>query len=165
MEHEGFDFFSDNPDAIQKHLDSGKAGCMVLNKNLPGRAIGRGTDYGYVLVNPYQGEERLVVAHGCYKNPVKRFDRPDPEILRRCSKTKIFMENDVYPVRVFKGVIEDPLALILMPTLTDKQLQAFKEGYETFQHEYENEMHTAIGCVYYDPTYKSEGGIIAQWYD
>lgn len=160
-----FGFYSDNAERIQAHLQSGKALSMVLAKDLPGPNLAKGIDFGYVNAVDYKGEQRLAVAGGCYKNKVKRFDRPDPELIRKCSKSKVYMENEVYPVRVFKKRLEDPLCILLMPSLTEDQLAIFKKGYETFEVEHENEIHTAIACVYYDPSYKAEGGIIAQWYN
>ena len=162
MEQEIFDFFSHDATFINKKLDEGKVLCMVMNKDLPPQAIGQGASYGYVLTAEYGGEERLVVAGGCYKNPVKRFDRPDPELLRKCAKTKKLTDG-IYPVRVFKKRLEDPLCILLNNSLVAEQLDLFKQGYETFEIEHENETHTAIACVYFDPSYETEGKIIAQW--
>lgn len=157
-------FFSHDPDRIEEHLNSGKALCMVLNKDLPGRAIGQGVEYGYVLLNPYNGEEHLVVAMGCYKNPVKRFDRPDPAVIRKCKKAEELTEG-IYPKQIFTGLIEDPLCLRLnRDVLTDKQINMFERHYETIKVEDEDEIHTAIACVYFDPNYETEGKVIAQWH-
>lgn len=164
MEQEIFNFFSHDEKFINEKLDEGNVLCMVMNKNLPPQAIGQGADYGYVLTAQYQNEERLVVAGGCYKKPVKRFDRPDPEILRKCSKTKKLTEG-IYPIRVFEKRLEEPLCILLNDSLSDEQLNMFKQGYETFEIEQENKKHTAIACVYFDPNYETKGKIIAQWYN
>ncbi len=159
-----FDFFSYDPDVIQQHLQTGKALCLVLHKEMPGFLIVRGIDYGYVLTNPYAGEERLVVAHGCYKQPVKRFDLPDPEVIRKCKKTEQLTEG-IYPKQLFKAILEDPLSMVLSDTLATADIDIFKENYETLQVEHEGKPHTAIACVFYDPDYQTEGKIIAQWYE
>ena len=161
---EPFNFFSHDPEAINKHLASGNAVCMVLNKDLPPRSLGKGVNYGYVLVDEYKGEERLIVAHGCYRKPVKRFDLPDPEVLRKCKKAKQLTEG-IYPVRVFKAHLSDPLCIVVSNELKDTQLDMFKRTYEMFEIEYEGEPHSAIACVYNNPDYQTEGKIIAQWYN
>ncbi len=164
MERGVFDFFSSDPDTINKHLQSGKAVCMLLNKDLPGPSIVQGISYGYVLVVEYNGEERLAVAHGCYKKPIKRFDLPDPEVLRKCKKVQSLTEG-IYPKKIFKKHLEDPLSILLHTSLTDEQLEMFKRNYEVFGIEHEDEMHNAIACVYFNPNYETEGKVIAQWYE
>ena len=164
MTDEIFGFFSYDPEAIQTHLESGKALCMVLNKNLAGRAIGQGAGYGYLLVNPYQGEERLVVAGGCYKKPVKRFDLPDPNVIRKCKKAQQLTDG-IYAKKILKAVVEDPLSIVLSNELEEESLAMFARTYETFKVDYNNETHTAIACLYYDPNYQTEGKILAQWYE
>ena len=165
MQYEPFDFFSYNEAAIYRHLESGRAACMVLNKDLPGPALGQGVNYGYVLTNEYKGEERLVVAGGCYKQPVNRFDVPDPQVLRKCKGARDLTDG-IYAKRIFKTTLKDPFCIILdHAVLGEKGLDMFKRTFETFETEHEGEPHTAIACIYYNPRYQTEGKIIAQWYE
>ena len=159
-----FDFFSYDEAAINKHLDSGQALCMVLHKDFPGYLIARAIQDSYILTNAYNDEERLVVAHGCYKNPVKRFDLPNPEVLRKC-KAAQQLTDGIYPKKIFLAILEDPLCMVLNNALGTQIMDMLKEKFETFETEHEGETHTAIACVLYDPDYQTEGKIIAQWYE
>ena len=161
---DSFNFFSYDTDAIDKHLNSGKALCMVLHAKIPGQLIADAINCGYVMLNEYDGEERVVVAHGCYRHPVKHFHLPDQEVVRKCAKVQALTDG-IYPKNIFKAILEDPLLMVISNTLGEAQVDIFKEMFETVETEYEGETHTAIACVLYDPDYQTEGKIIAQWYE
>lgn len=161
---EVFGFFSDDPVAIEKHLASGKALCMVLNRDVPPQAIAQGTKEGYIFCVDFNGEERFAVANGCYKQKQKRFDRPNPIAVKKCSAMGKFMDG-IYPTRIFTGRLEDPLCLLLHEQLAQEQITILARGYEILETVHEGKQCSAIACVYYNPNYETEGRVLAQWYN
>lgn len=156
-----FSFFSCNESDIRKHLMSGKAACMVLAKELTPQQFSKAVDYGYVFVNPYNGEDRYVAAFGCYRNQIKRMDLPDPEVMRKCAKARI-LQDGIYPIKAIVGYTIDPLSIVLNNSLDDQQFKALTTPYETIEVDYKGEKYTVVACTYYDPYYEMEGKILSQ---
>ena len=156
-----FNFYSDDDARIQEHLASGKAVCYLLNKELSPKGIAGAVRMGYVFVNLYKGEERMIIAHGCYRQKVKRFDLPNQNI--KCPNTKVLM-NGIYAENLFKQYLLNPLCLVLNDNLTDIQVDTLKLALETFEITINGSLNTAIACTYYNPHYATEGKVIAQAY-
>lgn len=157
-----FDFFSYDEKFIRRELEKGTVLCMVLNKELSAVHIGMMAKDGYIMQVLYEGEERLALAAGCYKNKQKRFDIPDPAKVRGCKKLQGFMDG-IYPKKLFKAKLENPLCLLLDERLSNSLIEIVEQGYETFTHDYAGKTYTAIACVYYDPDHQFDGRVVGQW--
>ncbi|MYI37334.1 MAG: hypothetical protein F4118_13065 [Acidimicrobiaceae bacterium] len=150
---EEFAFFnSADPEFIDKKLDEGNVVCAVLNENLHPQQLVRGTKRHYILPVEYEGEKHWGLPMGCHKTPRKRYDMLDPKV--KCGKTKP-LQNGVYPVKIVKDFIDNPLCFLLHP-LSDEQIEILKRVYKIIDVNHDGQAETGMACSLFDPNKYTE---------
>lgn len=160
---EVFDCISDDPEFIEEYIKENPPLCMLPHKDLNDMQIHKLVSESYVFLVEYEGEQRLAVAGGLYKNPQKAFDKIDPALMAKCNAAKKWVNGGKRDTPVFSGLREDPLCILLNDELESVRMEMLKSTWETIKVEHGTKTRDAIACVYMDPDYDpGPGRVISQ---
>ena len=165
MSTEIFPVFTDDPEKAQEVIESAEnLLCMVVNKDLADPQIGKLVETFYLFCVDYEGEERLAVAGGLYKQKQERFDKIDPKLTMKCNAVRKWINSGDRNPPVLEKRLDDPLCILIHDDLSDPRVEMLKKAYETIEVKVGGHSRTAIACSYYDPNYVTEAKVLGQWY-